>query len=91
MSKASPLPHFFARYNLAIEDAEKLAAGTHVVDRIVGRDLKIKRLDINQVLKTCDDLHQGKTVKIQELQHPNTSDKGVFQCDNAITKGFKNG
>jgi hypothetical protein len=62
--KANPLPHFFARYNLAIEDAEKLAAGTHVVDRIVGRDLKIKRLDIKQVLKACDDLHKGKTVKI---------------------------
>jgi hypothetical protein len=62
--EANPLPHFFARYNLAIEDAEKLAAGTHVVDRIVGRDLKIKRLDIKQVLKSCDDLHKGKTVKI---------------------------
>lgn len=42
MSKASPLPDFFQRLNLAPADAEKLAAGTHIIDRIIERDIKIK-------------------------------------------------
>ena len=45
-------------------------------------DPQAERVRAEIALEFCED---------QELQHPNTSDKGVFQCDNAITKGNRNG